>query len=376
MRGRSSPLGATAAIGTPVGCPTIGTDRIRQPSRAPAAAPVRPGMQHAVLEESTCEAVRRSHAAPIGVGLAVMLDRAVHCAGGCAAGSARPDRTGSRPRSTAPNGDVGAISSACRSHRRADERGVLRRRVGSRTEPRHRQHGHAATTASPRSASSGAATVSMFGSASDAGAALTTTVSPADSPSDSCTLRPRVGIGIQRCSTGATSPAAVPPPAGRSPRRQRASCRDRRYDNGRRSSPGCPSRCSRRRDSAVTFTFQNAGAVTLTVPGAARALRRDVPRWSSRRCRAAGSLPRLATSAEFVGRLPHTRGRADESTRAARRPRLSAAPTAARRRLRWVGRCPECQAWGTVAEAGAAPRRSVSAGPVTRAGPRDRRPRP
>jgi DNA repair protein RadA/Sms len=35
--------------------------------------------------------------------------------------------------------------------------------------------------------------------------------------------------------------------------------------------------------------------------------------------------------------------------------------------LRWIGRCPECQAWGTVAEVGAAPRRAVAAGPVTRA---------
>jgi DNA repair protein RadA/Sms len=36
--------------------------------------------------------------------------------------------------------------------------------------------------------------------------------------------------------------------------------------------------------------------------------------------------------------------------------------------LRWVGRCPECQAWGTVAEAGAGPRRAAAAAaPVTRA---------
>ncbi len=34
--------------------------------------------------------------------------------------------------------------------------------------------------------------------------------------------------------------------------------------------------------------------------------------------------------------------------------------------LRWVGRCPECQAWGTVAELGAATRRAVTAGPVSR----------
>jgi DNA repair protein RadA/Sms len=34
--------------------------------------------------------------------------------------------------------------------------------------------------------------------------------------------------------------------------------------------------------------------------------------------------------------------------------------------LRWVGRCPECQAWGTVAEIGASTRRAVAAGPVTR----------
>ena len=33
--------------------------------------------------------------------------------------------------------------------------------------------------------------------------------------------------------------------------------------------------------------------------------------------------------------------------------------------LRWVGRCPECQAWGTVAEVGAATRRAASPGPVT-----------
>jgi DNA repair protein RadA/Sms len=32
--------------------------------------------------------------------------------------------------------------------------------------------------------------------------------------------------------------------------------------------------------------------------------------------------------------------------------------------LRWVGRCPECQAWGTIGEAGATPRRAVAAGPV------------
>ena len=34
---------------------------------------------------------------------------------------------------------------------------------------------------------------------------------------------------------------------------------------------------------------------------------------------------------------------------------------------KWVGRCPECQAWGTVAEVGApaSPLRAVLAGPVT-----------
>ena len=35
--------------------------------------------------------------------------------------------------------------------------------------------------------------------------------------------------------------------------------------------------------------------------------------------------------------------------------------------VRWVGRCPECQAWGAVAELGAVPRRAVSPAPVTRA---------
>ncbi|HEY3632590.1 MAG TPA: DNA repair protein RadA, partial [Jatrophihabitantaceae bacterium] len=34
--------------------------------------------------------------------------------------------------------------------------------------------------------------------------------------------------------------------------------------------------------------------------------------------------------------------------------------------LRWVGRCPECQAWGTVAEAGGGPTKTVKAGPVQR----------
>ena len=34
--------------------------------------------------------------------------------------------------------------------------------------------------------------------------------------------------------------------------------------------------------------------------------------------------------------------------------------------VRWVGRCPECQAWGTVAEAGGTPARAVKAGPVQR----------
>ena len=34
--------------------------------------------------------------------------------------------------------------------------------------------------------------------------------------------------------------------------------------------------------------------------------------------------------------------------------------------LRWVGRCPECQAWGTVAEVGAGTRRAVTATAVTR----------
>jgi len=34
---------------------------------------------------------------------------------------------------------------------------------------------------------------------------------------------------------------------------------------------------------------------------------------------------------------------------------------------RWLGRCGECQAWGTVAEAGAAPRRTLTPAPVTRA---------
>ncbi|MCL2781399.1 MAG: DNA repair protein RadA [Actinomycetia bacterium] len=56
---------------------------------------------------------------------------------------------------------------------------------------------------------------------------------------------------------------------------------------------------------------------------------------------------------------------------AARKPALSyrcdecGAPS-----LRWVGRCPECQAWGSVAEAGAPRLRVVAAGPVqTRAQP-------
>jgi DNA repair protein RadA/Sms len=35
--------------------------------------------------------------------------------------------------------------------------------------------------------------------------------------------------------------------------------------------------------------------------------------------------------------------------------------------LRWVGRCPECQSWGTVTEVGAGVRRAVTAGAVTRA---------
>src|SRR3984957_20611383 len=34
---------------------------------------------------------------------------------------------------------------------------------------------------------------------------------------------------------------------------------------------------------------------------------------------------------------------------------------------KWVGRCPECQAWGTVLEVGARPGLSVVAGPVTAA---------
>jgi DNA repair protein RadA/Sms len=34
---------------------------------------------------------------------------------------------------------------------------------------------------------------------------------------------------------------------------------------------------------------------------------------------------------------------------------------------RWLGRCPECQAWGTVGELGATQRRAVAAGPVTSA---------
>ncbi|HJQ44224.1 MAG TPA: ATPase domain-containing protein, partial [Jatrophihabitantaceae bacterium] len=33
--------------------------------------------------------------------------------------------------------------------------------------------------------------------------------------------------------------------------------------------------------------------------------------------------------------------------------------------LRWVGRCPECQAWGTVSEVGATPRRAVTPSAVT-----------
>jgi DNA repair protein RadA/Sms len=35
--------------------------------------------------------------------------------------------------------------------------------------------------------------------------------------------------------------------------------------------------------------------------------------------------------------------------------------------LRWVGRCPECQAWGSVSEVGASARRSITPGAVTRA---------
>src|SRR5438067_1231689 len=32
---------------------------------------------------------------------------------------------------------------------------------------------------------------------------------------------------------------------------------------------------------------------------------------------------------------------------------------------KWVGRCPECQAWGTIDEVGTAKLRTVAAGPVT-----------
>src|SRR5262249_5562608 len=35
--------------------------------------------------------------------------------------------------------------------------------------------------------------------------------------------------------------------------------------------------------------------------------------------------------------------------------------------LRWVGRCPECQAWGSVTEVGASTRRAVTASAVSRA---------
>jgi len=36
--------------------------------------------------------------------------------------------------------------------------------------------------------------------------------------------------------------------------------------------------------------------------------------------------------------------------------------------IRWVGRCPECQAWGSVTEIGASTRRAVASSPVTRIG--------
>ena len=49
-----------------------------------------------------------------------------------------------------------------------------------------------------------------------------------------------------------------------------------------------------------------------------------------------------------------------------RRPAFSCSECGATS-LRWVGRCPECQAWGTVAETAAPSRRAVTATPVARA---------
>jgi DNA repair protein RadA/Sms len=49
------------------------------------------------------------------------------------------------------------------------------------------------------------------------------------------------------------------------------------------------------------------------------------------------------------------------------RPPAFACTECGTKSVQWVGRCPECQAWGTVAEIGAVPRRSVAAGPVTTA---------
>ena len=52
-------------------------------------------------------------------------------------------------------------------------------------------------------------------------------------------------------------------------------------------------------------------------------------------------------------------------------PKTSAAPyrctECGTTSLRWVGRCPECQAWGTVAEVGASARRAVAPGAVSAA---------
>ena len=152
--------------------------------------------------------------------------------------------------------------------------------------------------------------------------------------------------------------------------------RDRHPDPGRHGIVSCEDeRPGDPADRADPAAAAGAGRPDhLRLPEAGRgdgAGRRSPSRWRRssrrRRCRPRRARPAPRSSGRFCRRRPLRSPR----WRRAGTVRRTGAASAGTPRPRWVGRCPECQAWGSVAEAGAAPvglrplAGAVTAGAVT-----------
>ena len=106
----------------------------------------------------------------------------------------------------------------------------------------------------------------------------------------------------------------------------------------------------------VTFTFANAGQTTLTVPVKISTDPRCRPCRPSSRAHPRRSAAELSDPRSTV----RVMSKPARATKAAYRCTECGAEA-----LRWVGRCPECQAWGSVTEIGAGTRRAVAPGAVS-----------